>query len=157
MGTEYQIIVEGTWEQIAEVARMAKKAIKNTQPTWSHFSRGDDELENRTLEAYLVPQDGENFGDYKARFNQVFAGTGIIGKLASFLNGNKVPFYFHLTQNEGESTFRVDSITREGRYQATVSVSGNYSDRGASMVEDLRNSLKQIPVEVKYHALEKLV
>ena len=43
----------------------------------------------------------------------------------------KVPSNFHLTQNNGESTLRVDSVTGEGKYQATISASGNYAERGA--------------------------
>ncbi|MFX1470693.1 MAG: hypothetical protein ACFFB8_18805 [Promethearchaeota archaeon] len=31
------------------------------------------------------------------------------------LIGKKVPFNFHLTQNNGESTLRVDFVTREGK------------------------------------------
>jgi hypothetical protein len=49
------------------------------------------------------------------------------------LIGKKVPFNFHLTQNNGESTLRVDSVTGEGKYQATISASGNYAERGASI------------------------
>ncbi len=49
------------------------------------------------------------------------------------LIGDKVPFNFHLTQNNGESTVKVDSVTREGKYQATISVSGDYIERGASI------------------------
>ena len=49
------------------------------------------------------------------------------------LIGKKVPFNFHLTQNNGEITLRVDSATREGKYQATISGSGDYAERGASI------------------------
>jgi hypothetical protein len=49
------------------------------------------------------------------------------------LIGKKVPFNFHLTQNNGESTLRVDSVTREGKYQATISASGDYAERGSSI------------------------
>jgi hypothetical protein len=49
------------------------------------------------------------------------------------LIGKKVPFNFHLTQNNGGSTLRVDSVTGEGKYQATISASGNYAERGASI------------------------
>ena len=49
------------------------------------------------------------------------------------LIGEKVPFNFQLTQNNGESTLRVNSLTGEGKYQATISASGNYAERGASI------------------------
>jgi hypothetical protein len=49
------------------------------------------------------------------------------------LIGKKVPFNFHLTQNNGESTLRVDSVTREGKYLATISASGDYAERGSSI------------------------
>ena len=49
------------------------------------------------------------------------------------LIGKKVPFNFHFTQNNGESTLRVDSVTREGKYQATISASGDYAEIGASI------------------------
>ena len=53
--------------------------------------------------------------------------------LLKLLIGKKVPFNFHLTQNNGESTLRVDSVTREGKYQTTISASGDYAERGASI------------------------
>ena len=49
------------------------------------------------------------------------------------LIGKKVPFNFHLTQTNGESTLRVDSVTGEGKYQSTISASGDYAERGASI------------------------
>jgi hypothetical protein len=49
------------------------------------------------------------------------------------LIGKKVPFNFHFPQNNGESILRVDPVTGEGKYQATISASGNYAERGASI------------------------
>ena len=61
--------------------------------------------------------------------------------LLKLLIGKKVPFNFHLTQNNGESTLRVDSVTREGKYQATISASGNYAERGASIATGVKIGL----------------
>jgi len=47
--------------------------------------------------------------------------------ILKLLLGKKVPFNFHLTQNNGERELRVDSDTREGKYQATMSASRDYS------------------------------
>jgi hypothetical protein len=57
------------------------------------------------------------------------------------LIGNKVQFNFHLTQNNGESTLRVDSVTREGKYQATTIASGDYAERGASIATGVKIGL----------------
>lgn len=63
-------------------------------------------------------------------YNLHFVVAPVVLKL---LIGKKVPFNFHLTQNNGEITLRVDSATREGKYQATISGSGDYAERGASI------------------------
>ena len=63
-------------------------------------------------------------------YNLHFVVAPVVLKL---LIGKKVPFNFHLTQNNGEITLRVDSATREGKYQATISASGDYAERGASI------------------------
>ena len=59
-----------------------------------------------------------------------FVVTPVVLKL---LTGKKVPFNFYLTPNNCESTLRVDSVTRDGKYQATISASGDYAERGASI------------------------
>jgi hypothetical protein len=63
-------------------------------------------------------------------YNLHFVVAPVVLKL---LIGKKVPFNFHLTQNNSEITLRVDSATREGKYQATISGSGDYAERGASI------------------------
>ena len=52
--------------------------------------------------------------------------------ILKLLIGIIIPLNFHLTQNNGESTLRVDSVLREGKYQATISASGDYTEKGAS-------------------------
>ena len=68
-----------------------------------------------------------------------------------------VPFNFHLTQNNCESTLRVDFVTREGKYQATISASGDYAERGASIARGVRESLEQDAVQYTYKTLDKLI
>ncbi|MFW9879920.1 MAG: hypothetical protein ACFFG0_43155 [Candidatus Thorarchaeota archaeon] len=51
---------------------------------------------------------------------------------------NKVPFNSHLTQINGESTLRVDSVSREGKSQPTIIASGDNAERGASIATDVR-------------------
>ncbi|MFX1379072.1 MAG: hypothetical protein ACFFA4_08240 [Promethearchaeota archaeon] len=52
--------------------------------------------------------------------------------------GKKVPFNFHLTQNNSESTLRVDSVTREGKYHAIINASGDSAEKRASIAIDVR-------------------
>lgn len=63
-------------------------------------------------------------------YNLHFVVAPVVLKL---LIWKKVPINFHLTQNNGESTLRVASVTREGKYQATISASGDYAEIGASI------------------------
>jgi hypothetical protein len=157
MGNEYQIVVQGTWEQIAECVRTTKEAIESSQPRAS--SREDEavELENRFLRAYLVPQERESFGQYKDRVMHAFIGEGVKGKLASLLVGKKVPFNFYSTKNEGESTLKVESVTRENIYHATISASGDYADRGESIATVLKESLEQGTINHTYKTLDRLI
>jgi hypothetical protein len=67
----------------------------------------------------------------------------------------KVPFNFHLTQNNDESILRVDSVTREAKYQATISASADYAERGASIATDVRESIEQGTVQHTYKTLDK--
>jgi hypothetical protein len=157
IGTEYQIAAQGTWEQVAESVRTTKEAIKSTQPIASFFSSGEIEVENRILRAYLVPKEGEIFGDYKERLIQTFSGNGVRGKLASLLSGKKITFNFHLTQNNGESTLRIDSVTQEGGYQAKIRASGDYTERGASIATGVKESLERGSVQHTYKTLDKLI
>jgi len=162
MGTEYQIVAKGNWEQVADVARITKEAIESTRAeegffTVSPLTMESGELENRILKAYLLPQEGETFADYKNRFIQAFAGTGAKGKLASLLSGKKVQLNFHLFRNGGESTLKIESLIGEGRYQATIGASGDYSDRGASIATDVKEALEQASVQHTYRTLDRLI
>jgi hypothetical protein len=53
---------------------------------------------------------------------------------------NKVLFNFHLTQKMVKAHL-VDSVTREGKYQATISASGDYAERGASIATGVKIGL----------------
>jgi hypothetical protein len=157
MGTEYQIVAQGTWEQVAESVRVTKEAIEKSSFKREFFSSEDIKLEDKILKVYLVPQKGEGFEDYKKKFIQLFVGNGIKGKLASLLAGKKTLCNFHLTQNNGESTLKVESIIRKGRYQVTISASGYYDERGKSIATNVRKSLEQGAVQHTYKTLDKLI
>ena len=119
------------------------------------FDSNQVELENKILTAYSSPKEGESFAEYKARFCKVY--SGIKGKLVSLFIKKKVPLYFDLIKNNGESTLRVESITREGKYQATISASGDYSKRGASIATGLKEALERNSIQHSYKTLDKLI
>jgi len=188
MGTEYQIITKGTWEQVAKACRITKAVIKNTQPKTCFFNSREIEAIKSALTKYLTPKEEENFADYKNRVLEKYSGikeklkslltennipftgyrdnnrfitayseTGIKGKLKSLLIRNKVQFHFNLIEFKGESTLRVESTTRERKYQATISASRDYSKRGASIAAGLKEALEQNSIPHSYKTLDKLI
>ena len=160
MGTEYQIIAKGTWEQVADASRITKEIIKETQPRSSNLfddNYGQVKLENKILTGYLPPQEGDSFADYKTRINQIYLGTGIIGKIASLFKGDKIQFYFNLILNDGESTLKIESVTRERQYQATINASGDFSKRGASIATGLKEALERDSIQHSYKTIDKLI
>ncbi|MEA3514699.1 MAG: hypothetical protein U9R34_04440 [Nanoarchaeota archaeon] len=188
IGTEYQIIAEGTWEQVAEACRITKTVIKETQPNTCFFNSREIEAIKSALTKYLTPKEKENFADYKNRVSEKYSGikeklnslltennipftgfrhdnrfvaayseTGIKGKLKSLLIRNKVPFHFNLIEFKGENTLKVESITREKEYQATISASGDYSKRGDSIATGLKEALELNSIPYSYKTLDKLI
>jgi len=157
IGTEYQIAAKGDWNQVAKAVATTKQLIEGTRPQTSFFSQSAIDLESGMLKGYLVPKEGESFADYKDRVIQVYVGAGVKGKWVKVIIGNKLPTRFELTQNNGESILRVKSETGKGSYQATISASGNYSGRGASIAEGLRETLEQGSVKHTCKTLDKLI
>ena len=90
MGTEYKIIAEGTWEQVAKACRITKAVIKNTQPKTCLSNSREIEAIKSALTKYLTPKDGENFADYKNRIFEKY--SGIKEKLKSLLIEDNLPF-----------------------------------------------------------------
>ena len=112
---------------------------------------------DRTLKAYIVPQEEENFVDYKRRFIQFFAGTGLRSKIANLTIRKKLPLNFNVTRNEGESILVLNSVTREGEYELTIGVSGEYSERGNDIAEGIKKHIESKDIEYKHESLDKII
>ena len=74
-----------------------------------------------------------------------------------FLTGDQIPLQFYSIKNNGESTLRVESTTRERKYQATISASGDYSKRGDSIATGLKEALEQNSIQHSYKTIDKLI
>jgi len=155
IGTEYQIIIKGPWEQVAKAGRITKAIIKNTQSRTCFFNSKEIEAIKNVLTKYLTPKEEENFTDYRDRVFEKY--SGIKEKLKELLIDNKGPFHFNLIEFKGESTLLVESIIREKEYQATISTSGDYSKRGASIATGLKEALEQNSIPFSYKTLDKLI
>ncbi len=159
MGIQYKIVANGEWNKIAELVRATKELVRNTIPKdfFSNTTRVEDKILTDRLTAYLTPKENERFIDYKNRFIEASVGDGFKGAIASLLVGQKVPFNLTLTQNKGESTLLVDVTARNKRYDAVISVSGIYSDRGASIATGLKDLLEKNQVQHTYRTLDRLI
>jgi len=156
MGREYSISLQGNWNQVSEIVNVTKDIIENTRSDLSLVSTAND-LEDRLLQGYLVPQKEESFKQYKTRFIQAFLGQGIKAKIFSVWLGKRVRFEFQLTQNEGESTLRVFSVVKEGKYQTTISASGDYLERGTSISDALKETLEEDSIIHSYKSIDKVI
>ena len=157
MGKEYQITAEGSWDQVVKACRITEIVIKDTQQKVSSGYSNKIINQNSVLKSYLIPKEGETFTDYKNRVIKRDLGTGIKGKLVSFLIGDQIPLQFYSIKNNGESTLRVESTTRERKYQATISASGDYSKRGDSIATGLKEALEQNSIQHSYKTIDKLI
>ncbi len=155
MGNRYQFHAEGDWIYIAQSTRVTKAAISSTKTSetrglgglWASFNQLD-QLEQRVLQMFLVPKEGESFGEYKQRFIHGLAGDGFKGKLAGFLMGKKVPFEYTLDTSNGDKLF-LGLKVRENQFDCTVGASGIYQRRGELIASKIESTLSALPLEYR--------
>jgi len=153
MGIEYKIIAEGNWEDIANLAKLTKKAIEDTQKRPIYLFRKESDMEDKILEAILLPNEGEKFSNYRSRV----VASGVISTMERLTSPKTVPYSFNFIINDGESSFLVDSKIRENKYEVKISASGEYSQRGVSIARELKETLEKRSLKHSYDSLEKMI
>ncbi|MFA6460917.1 MAG: hypothetical protein WCV90_01510 [Candidatus Woesearchaeota archaeon] len=156
IGTEYKIIAECTWAQVAEVTQVSKTVIERTQ-SQEFLDQDFVELEDRILKAYLVPKDEESFTDYRTRYIQTLTGGGLRGGFLSLYFGKKVLLGFQLALDLGgsKSALKVNSTLREGSYQALINASGTYQSRGGEIATSIKTFFERRDIKYAYVATDK--
>ena len=140
----YQISVKGIWEYVAEAIRLTEEAIESTKPAGVTIFSGTEGLENRLIDTFPMPDEGESFSEYTDTFRHMFPDS----------KGPSLQFIFVLDEDEGCS-LRVETITRKGRFQATFSATGDYVERGLAICEDIHSSLDLVGIVHGYTTLER--
>ena len=155
-----EITVHSEWEDISAIARVAKNAIESTQVRPTFISLSDAiRRENKLLELYLVPDEGEDFNSYINRAKQMDGGIKGLARLLM----RSVPARFELTKYD-DSLLIVESKTGKGKYSLTITASGDYANgyngnkgRGVLITEQIKKLLDEKGIKHNYTAFKKKV
>jgi hypothetical protein len=167
MGKQYQIVMKGDWEDVAQAVRETKGLLRGAVQSASR-SRGffnlassyGNDLALKALNAYIEPNEGESFADYRMRFIEAFTNNGFQKGLLRLFSMGKVPFGFNVRTTVNDTltgVLEMSSVTRKDKFSLDIGVAGKYLSVGSSVASGLQLHSEGTPIGYGGRTLDKLV
>lgn len=159
---KYLLEVKSSWKDIAQVTRETKEAIKESR--LETFRRSVDdiknfELEDRLLDYFLVPYEGETFDEFKYRYDNLQLKNADVNHIQYLLKHRDLVFNKFLLANKADMSEKLDvrMWVKKNYYSSIVYAKKNFMFRGEKVAENLSQSMDQAQVPYEYTSNDGLL